>query len=56
MFCKTGAFMQIYRKFLIIDVWVKIYIEVLYGIVQRHYPINCVNDNAKVKSIVKFKD
>ena len=21
-----------------------------------HYPINCVNDNAKVKSIVKFKD
>ena len=22
----------------------------------RHYPLNCVNDNAKVKSIVKFKD
>ena len=22
----------------------------------RHYPINCVNDNAKEKSIVKFKD
>jgi hypothetical protein len=22
----------------------------------RHYPINCVNDNVKEKSIVKFKD
>jgi hypothetical protein len=21
-----------------------------------HYPINCVNDNVKEKSIVKFKD
>jgi len=23
---------------------------------EGHYPINCVNDNAKEKSIVKFKD
>jgi hypothetical protein len=33
-----------------------IIVYTIYWIVLWHYPINCVNDNAKVKSIVKFKD